>query len=84
MLMVTDLSQYVQIRSDFLNIVNLTYSFFLFLRKETLVLIPSYWTTEKPVLRGHLKIDKTKVLMEKGSLMQVEGIASQNAILQYF
>ena len=31
--------------------------------------------TVKPVLRGHLKIDKTKVLMENGSLMKVESIA---------
>ena len=29
----------------------------------------------KPVLSGHLKIDKTKVLMENGSLMEVESIA---------
>ena len=33
-----------------------------------------FYDTEKPVLRGHLKIDKTKVLMENGSLMQVESI----------
>ena len=31
--------------------------------------------TVKPVLNGHLKIDKTKVLMENGSLMKVESIA---------
>ena len=31
--------------------------------------------TVKPVLSGHLKIDKTKVLMENGSLMQVKSIA---------
>ena len=31
--------------------------------------------TVKPVLSGHLKIDKTKVLMEIGSLMEVESIA---------
>ena len=31
--------------------------------------------TVKPVLSGHLKIDKTKVLMENGSLMKVESIA---------
>ena len=29
----------------------------------------------KPVLSGHLKRDKTKVLMEYGSLMKVESIA---------
>ena len=33
------------------------------------------WTTVKPVLSGHLKIDKTKVLMENGSLMKVESFA---------
>ena len=32
-------------------------------------------TTVKPVLSSHLKIDKTKVLMENGSLMEVESIA---------
>ena len=32
-------------------------------------------TTVKSVLSGHLKIDKTKVLMENGSLMKVEIIA---------
>ena len=31
--------------------------------------------TVKPVLSCHLKIDKTKVLMENGSLMKVESIA---------
>ena len=46
-------------------------------------LIPS---TVKPVLSGHLKIDKTKVLMENGSFMNVESIAecSPWSILQYF
>ena len=29
----------------------------------------------KTVLSGHLKIDKTKVLMKNGSLMKVESIA---------
>ena len=29
----------------------------------------------KPVLSGHSKIDKTKILMTKGSLMRVESIA---------
>ena len=40
----------------------------------------------KPILSGHLKIDKTKVLMENGSLMQVKSIAecSKGSILQYF
>ena len=42
--------------------------------------------TVKPVLGGHFKIDKTKVLMENGSLMKVESIAecSPWSILQYF
>ena len=42
--------------------------------------------TVKPVLSGHLKIDKTKVLMENGSLMKVESIAECSlwSILQYF
>ena len=31
--------------------------------------------TVKPVLSGHLKIDKTNVLMENGSLMKVKSIA---------
>ena len=40
----------------------------------------------KHVLSGHLKIDKTKVFMENGSLMKVECIAecSPWSILQYF
>ena len=32
-------------------------------------------TTVKPVLSGHSKIDKTKVLIAIGSLMKVESIA---------
>ena len=31
--------------------------------------------TVKPVLSGHSKINKTNVLMENGSLMEVESIA---------
>ena len=31
--------------------------------------------TVKPVLGGHLKIDKTNVRMENGSLMKVKSIA---------
>ena len=31
--------------------------------------------TVKPVLSGHSKIDKTKVLKTNGSLMKVKGIA---------
>ena len=42
--------------------------------------------TVKPVLSGHLKIDKTKVLMENGSLMKVKSIVecSYWSILQSF
>ena len=42
--------------------------------------------TVKPVLSGHSKIDKTKILMINGSLMQVKSIAecSPWSILQYF
>ena len=37
----------------------------------------------KPVLSGHSKVDKAKVLKTDGSLMQVESIAEWS-ILQYF
>ena len=42
--------------------------------------------TVKPVLSGHSKIDKTKILMTDVSLMMVESIAecSRWSILQYF
>ena len=42
--------------------------------------------TVKPVLSGHSKIDKPKILMTNGSLMKVESIAecSPRSILQYF
>ena len=42
--------------------------------------------TVKPVLSDYLKTDKTKVLMENGSLMEVESIAecSPWSILQYY
>ena len=33
------------------------------------------YSTVKPVLSGHSKIDKTKVLKTKGGLMKVESIA---------
>ena len=44
------------------------------------------YNTVKLVLSGHLNIDKTKILMENGSLMKDEGIAECSAwsILQYF
>ena len=35
----------------------------------------AYRTTVKPVLSGHSKIDKTKILTTNGSLMKVESIA---------
>ena len=40
----------------------------------------------KPVLSRHSKIDKTKILMTNGNLMQVKSIAecSDRSILQYF
>ena len=38
--------------------------------------------TVKPVLRGHLKKDKSKALMANSSLMKVESIYCN--ILQYF
>ena len=39
-----------------------------------------------PVLSSHSKIDKTKILMTNGSLMEVKGIAecSKGSILQFF
>ena len=42
--------------------------------------------TVKPVLSGHLKIEKSKVLMGNGSLIEVDSIAecSTWSILQYF
>ena len=41
--------------------------------------------TVKPVLSGHLKMDKTKVLMENVSLMKIESMAEGSpwSILQY-
>ena len=39
--------------------------------------------TVKPVLSGHLRIDKTKVLINNDSLMKVESIA-ECSILQNF
>ena len=43
-------------------------------------------TTVKPVLSGHSKKDKTKILMTNGSLMKVESIAECSPwnILLYF
>ena len=38
-------------------------------------LSPAIEHTVKPVLGGHLKIDKIKVSMDNGSLMEVESIA---------
>ena len=38
--------------------------------------------TVKTVLSGHSKIDKTKVLVENGSLMKVESTAEWYCILQ--
>ena len=33
------------------------------------------FSTVKPVLSGHLKIDKTQILMTNGNLMKVESMA---------
>ena len=42
--------------------------------------------TVKPVLSGHSKKDKTKILMKNGSLMKIKSIAECSlwSILQYF
>ena len=45
------------------------YNFFSFFN------IALFYNYSKPVLRGHTKIDKTKVLKTNGSLMNVESIA---------
>ena len=44
------------------------------------------YSKTSPVLSGHSKIDKTKILMATGSSMKVESIAecSKGSILQYF
>ena len=39
-------------------------------------------TTVKPVLRGHLKIDKTKVLKTNGSLMKVKTFDLQLVLIR--
>ena len=38
-------------------------------------LVTLVYNTVKPVLSGHLKTDKTKVLMANGKIMKVESIA---------
>ena len=45
-----------------------------------------YVNTVKPVLSRYSKIDKSKILVTNGSLMNVESIAecSKGSILQYF
>ena len=52
----------------------------------SLHLLHIFKCTEKPVLSGHSKIDKTKILMTNGSLLKVKIIAvcSPWSILQYF
>ena len=56
-------------------------------RLDCFTLTPGYTilSTVKPVLSRHSKIDKTKILMTNGSLMQVKSIAecSPWSILQY-
>ena len=39
----------------------------------------SFTDTLKPVLSGHSKMDKTKILMTNGSLMKVESTAEWSA-----
>ena len=39
---------------------------------------PNCENTVKPVLSGHSKIDKSKILMANGSLMKIESIAECN------
>ena len=39
-----------------------------------LLFMLTHTNTVRPVLSGQLKVDKTKVLMEKGNLMKVESI----------
>ena len=59
---------------------------FLAIQDNCCLLSSAY--TVKPVLSGHLKLDKTKVLMENGSLMEVKSIEECSPwsihILQYF
>ena len=43
--------------------------------KHQMYLLSNLSITVKPVLRGHLETDKTKVLLENGSLMKAERIA---------
>ena len=59
-----------------------TLSFCWFLPCNMASMSPSPIYTVKPVLSGHLKIDKTKILMTNGSKMKVESIAecSPNAL----
>ena len=58
----------------------------LYITRHLLFLIAKACITEKPVLSGHSKIDKTKVIMENDRLIKVESIAecSNGNILQYF
>ena len=42
---------------------------------EVLKIVCAILSTVKPVLSGHSKIEKTKILMTTGSLMNVESIA---------
>ena len=53
---------------------------------EFLLVLYAISTTVNPVLSGHSKINKIKVLMTNGSLMKVETVAycSPWSILQYF
>ena len=57
------------------NIHKFTHKFFVYLH------LWKYYS--KPVLSGHSKIDKTKILITNGSLMKVKSIV-KGSILQYF
>ena len=43
--------------------------------KEETTIYCYFHSTVKPVLRGHSKVDKTKILTTNGSLMKVKSIA---------
>ena len=57
----------------------------VYIQGSQVIISPKYCTV-KPVLSGHSKIDKTKILMTNGGLMKVESIAecSPWSIMQYF
>ena len=52
----------------------------LSVKKDTRMPVQGKFTV-KPILSGHSKIDKTKVLMANGSLMKVKRIADSAILL---